>query len=94
MSAKSKDLDETRRLLYIGLAAGRDHLNVKLSEKADLTGTLAHALAHHRGGGYDIGEALEFAIGLVKGANRGQAYDLIRLITSELEALEGETCDC
>lgn len=37
-----KDLDETRRLLYMALAAGR-------TDKYNLVGTLTNALAHHSG---------------------------------------------
>ena len=38
----ARDLDETRRLLYIALACGR-------TEHHDLAGTLINALRHHQG---------------------------------------------
>lgn len=40
MSEVAKDLDETRRLLYGALAAGR-------TKKWELVGTLTNALVHH-----------------------------------------------
>ena len=89
LKSAARDLDETRRLLYIALAAGYDGLNTKLSDKAELAGTLANALAHHRGG-YTPDDALEFAVSVIKGAGAVKAHSLINAITCELASLEPE----
>jgi hypothetical protein len=56
---KSRDQDETRRLLYMALA-------VPLTEKYNLVGTLTNALAHH-GSGLDPDEVMRHVIAVVNG---------------------------
>ena len=58
--ARHKDLDETRRLLYLVLAAPR-------TKKYNLVGTLVHALKHHQGSERDAGDLLEAVTHLVEG---------------------------
>ena len=80
--ADSKDLDETRRLLYMAL-----HADVK---RYNLAGTLINALRHHHG----IDEpGLEYkVIGLVNGEPDDGlarwARDHITRITAELDGAE------
>ena len=90
MSAeKARDLDETRRLLYAGLALATDCNNVHLTEHATLVGTIANALAHHRGSHYPK-DALKFFLSLISGDGIAvqQAWDIIAAITAELNELK------
>jgi hypothetical protein len=58
-ASKSKDLDETRRLLYGALYAGR-------TKRYELIGTLINALAHH-GAGLDPDASGPILLELVEG---------------------------
>lgn len=60
--AKARDLDETRRLLYMALVASR-------TERYNLVGTLANALLHHSGYAADLtaDEVLERLVSVVNG---------------------------
>lgn len=86
MAAQSRsaaDLDETRRLLYMGLMA-RD------TKKYNLAGTLVNALVHHHAAGMDakdamarVRELLE-ADGVIHAQAGDWARDQIGRITAEL----------
>ncbi len=80
-----KDYDETRRLLYIGLAARHG------AKRATLAGTIANALAHHRHS-HKPGEALHFALGLLDGSKGADsaAWALIEHITADLDKAKTE----
>lgn len=95
MSSKAEDLDETRRLLYTALAVGQRPGESSLHEHATLAGTLANALAHHQGRYEDPMEALEFAVGVVRGvkAHTNGAWQYIRRITSEIVNLTTEAAE-
>jgi hypothetical protein len=74
------DLDETRRLLYMALAATR-------TKKYELVGTLANALLHHSA--LEIGEPDDLVDRLVDAvddvhADRGWVLDLIDSLTESL----------
>jgi hypothetical protein len=56
---RSKDLDESRRLLYMAMAASR-------TDRYELVGTITNALAHH-GLGMDPHEVMDLAIATVSG---------------------------
>lgn len=58
MADTEKDLDETRRLLYMALAAGR-------TDRHNLVGTLTNALVHHSGLETDAVEVLDRLIRVV-----------------------------
>lgn len=59
MTDVSKDLDETRRLLYGTLAAGR-------TKRWELVGTLTNALTHHTGLVDDPYELIDYLCGVVE----------------------------
>lgn len=55
-----KDLDETRRLLYMSLVASR-------TKRYNLAGTLANAIKHHQGIDIDTNDLLDRVVGAVEG---------------------------
>jgi hypothetical protein len=75
----SHDLDETRRLLYMALAAGK-------TKRYNLAGTLVNALRHHQG--VTDPDLEEQVTSLVEGTapDESWARDRISRITTELEA--------
>jgi hypothetical protein len=86
VSAKAEDLDETRRLLYMALAAAVDPVlpGRTMVDHPELPGTLANALAHHRGS-HTPKEAFTLAADLFHGKRTDEAWGLIAEITQELE---------
>lgn len=64
--ARAKDLDETRRLLYMALVASR-------TKRYNLVGTLVNALKHHQKIDEDVDVMFDRLIPLVEGT--GQADD-------------------
>lgn len=60
--AEAKDLDETRRLLYMAMAAGR-------TDRYNLVGTLTNALIHHAGLETDANLVIERLVPIVAGHN-------------------------
>lgn len=75
----AKDLDETRRLLYGGIAARR-------TDRWELVGSLVNALVHHSKLIDDADDAMWQALDLVGGlkGNEAWATDLINQITEKL----------
>ena len=79
-----RDLDETRRLLYMVKAASR-------TERHNLVGTLTNALAHHGDIGADPGEAMTRLIAAVEGDAEALAWVEARIgDVTELLALPSE----
>lgn len=68
----ARDLDETRRLLYMVLAKGR-------TEKYVLAGTLVNALAHHNLG-IDADEAMDRVVAAIEDNH----LDWIRVTISDI----------
>jgi hypothetical protein len=58
--ARRKDLDETRRLLYMAKAASR-------TDKYELVGTLVNALKHHQGSSEPAEVIMDRLIRIVEG---------------------------
>lgn len=80
MDRGPRDLDETRRLLYMALAASR-------TEKYSLVGTLVNALAHHNLG-IDPDEGMDSLVTLVEDGDSDSTAtvkDLIARLTSLLD---------
>lgn len=80
-----RDLDETRRLLYIALASPS-------TRRYNLVGTLANALRHHQSERLDrsIEETLSALIAVCEGDAEAcvEAQELIEEITAKLDAPE------
>lgn len=77
-----RDLDETRRLLYMALAAPR-------TERYNLVGTIVNALRHHQGMLLDrsLSQALSTVVEIVEGSEAAdiEAQELIEDITAKLD---------
>ena len=71
------DMDETRRLLYMSLVAGR-------TKRYNLAGTLVNALKHHQGVDTPVDELLDRAVDAVEGHDTGWARAEIDRITALL----------
>lgn len=77
---KARDLDETRRLLYMALVAGR-------TKRYNLAGTLINALRHHQGvADAALEEQVISQVENTTDASEPWVRDQIARITSELEA--------
>lgn len=74
---KRTDLDETRRLLYMSLVAGR-------TKRYNLAGTLANAIRHHHGQPIDLDELLDHVVNAVEGNEDEWVRGQIERITDEL----------
>lgn len=59
----ARDLDETRRLLYMAMAAS-------VTERYELVGTLTNALKHHVGVSEDTATLFDRLVGLVNDGRR------------------------
>ncbi len=57
--AQARDLDETRRLLYMALLAPR-------TDRYNLAGTLVNALVHHQGIDASAEQVAEYVIGAIE----------------------------
>ena len=85
MAEQENDLDETRRLLYMALAAN-------WTDQYELTGTLVNALVHHQNAGEPApssqfaGKAMDNVIAAISGTESGQVWvrEQIARITREL----------
>jgi hypothetical protein len=75
---RSKDLDETRRLLYMALLVPR-------TAKYELAGTLVHALVHHQ----QVTEPVEQVIEKVLAAIDGEA-DAQQWLRTQIDRLTDE----
>lgn len=77
-----KDLDETRRLLYMALLCNR-------TKKYNLAGTLVNAMKHHQKSEADVADLIDRVVGLVEGdAGQGHgpwAREQIDAITAKLD---------
>lgn len=67
-----KDLDETRRLLYMALLRQR-------TEKYELAGTIVNALVHHQGAGDPANVVADRVIGVIEGIG-----DITELASNEM----------
>ena len=76
---KARDLDETRRLLYMALVVGK-------TKKYNLAGTLINALRHHQGNTDPDLEARVISKVEATEPDETWARGLIGAITAELEA--------
>jgi hypothetical protein len=81
--AEHRDLDETRRLLFIALDASAAGV-----ASADLSGTLAHALARHSEL-LPADEATTLMAMLRSGRGADEVNHLIAMIDARLRALDG-----
>lgn len=63
----TRDVDETRRLLYGALAAGR-------TKRWELVGTLVNALVHHSGLVEDPYDLLDYLVEVVEDPGSGPAF--------------------
>jgi hypothetical protein len=77
--ARAKDLDETRRLLYLAMVRPR-------TEKYELVGTLVHALKHHQQVDVPTEELIGRVIAAVDGEPSSVAWlqEQIDRVTAEL----------
>lgn len=75
---KGRDLDETRRLLYMALYASQ-------TDRYNLVGTLVNALVHH-GSGMDPDEAGRQVLAAVHGADTAWLREQIARLTAEEKA--------
>ena len=74
-----KDLDETRRLLYMALVCIR-------TKRYNLVGTLVNAMKHHQKHEADVDELIDHAVALVEGRGDGDwAREQIDAITAKLD---------
>jgi hypothetical protein len=80
---RQKDLDETRRLLYMLLLVSR-------TEKYELAGTLVNALLHHSNLGVEPRGLIRTIIDAISGNEDDWIYDRIVEITEQLQEQEGE----
>lgn len=64
----TRDLDETRRLLYGSLAAGR-------TRRWELVGTLVNALVHHSGLVEDPYDLLDYLVEVIETPTAGRSGD-------------------
>jgi hypothetical protein len=76
----ARDLDETRRLLYMAMAASR-------TDRYNLAGTLVSALVHHQNADEPAGMIMDTLIGAIEGNPEDLAWvlDEIAAITARLE---------
>ena len=76
----ARDRDETRRLLYVALAASR-------TKRYNLAGTLVNALKHHQGVDDDPIDLMDKVVAAVDGQPGSSAWLLeqIQRLTAELE---------
>lgn len=75
-----KDLDETRRLLYMALMVNR-------TKKYNLAGTIVNAMKHHQKHEADVPELMDRIVALVEGVGDGEwAREQIEAITAKLDA--------
>ncbi len=72
-----KDLDETRRLLYMALVVQR-------TKKYNLAGTLANAIKHHQGIDIDTNELLDHVVDAVEGGDTSWVRGQIDRICEQL----------
>lgn len=79
-STKARDLDETRRLLYMAMYAGK-------TKRYELVGTLVNALAHH-GAGVDPTESGPEILAVVDADDADTSWlrEKVQEITAILEA--------
>lgn len=79
----ARDLDETRRLLYMVLAAPR-------TPHHDLAGTIVNALRHHQGMALDATAILDRTVRALQGDMAAVQWvqDQIEVITGRLSALD------
>ena len=81
---RRRDLDETRRLLYMALVVGR----AKQHQGAELAATIANALVHHRSA-VAVDEALGHVAAVVRGDIGGESERWLEVqiqqITLELD---------
>lgn len=81
--ARARDLDETRRLLYMVLAA-------KHTTRYEIVGTVANALLHHQQVNIDRDELLTRLVNLVEGIGddpwlQQRVIGLVEEMTDELD---------
>jgi hypothetical protein len=76
---RSKDLDETRRLLYMALLMPR-------TERYELAGTLVHALVHHQQVAEPVEQVIENVLAGIEGEPDAQLWlrTQIDRVTDEL----------
>lgn len=74
-----KDLDETRRLLYMALMVNR-------TKKYNLAGTIVNAMKHHQKHEADVSELMDHIVALVNGeGDSAWARGQIEAITAKLD---------
>lgn len=77
----TRDLDETRRLLYMALLVGR-------TKRYNLAGTLVNALVHHHAASLDIRVVTDHVVNVVEGndetGSRAWLQEQVDRITQEL----------
>ena len=77
-----RDLDETRRLLYMALLVGR-------TKRYNLAGTLVNALKHHQRLDLDVSEIVDHVVGAVEGGDAdGEAW-----VRGQIDRITQELCD-
>lgn len=76
-----KDLDETRRLLYMALLCNR-------TKKYNLAGTIVNAMRHHQKHEADVSELMDKVVELVNGefGDTAWAREQIEAITTKLDS--------
>jgi len=78
------DFDETRRLLYMALVAGR-------TKKYNLAGTIINALIHHHAvEGLSAGEVTDHVVNVLEGANAETASDGRAWVQSQIDRITAE----
>jgi len=65
--AAARDLDETRRLLYMALL-------VRQTKKYNLAGTIVNAVKHHQGQDIDTDELIARVVGYVEGTDEDDGW--------------------
>jgi len=65
--AAARDLDETRRLLYMALL-------VRQTKKYNLAGTIVNAVKHHQGQDIDTDELIAKVVGYVEGTDEDDGW--------------------
>jgi hypothetical protein len=76
---QARDLDETRRVLYMALLVHR-------TEKYEIAATAVNALLHHQGIDAPAGEVIENVLAAISGEPAGSAWvkEQVGIITDQL----------
>ena len=81
-----RDFDETRRLLYMALAAPR-------TKKYNLAGTLVNALKHHHAIPLDTDVIMDNVIAVIDGDPDDETSESYSFIEAQIGRITAELCD-